>query len=412
MTVVKRDMADTKTPLLRERNAAEHARVTYAELFFDLVFVFAVTQLSHAVLRHPDGPGLIHATLLLLAVWWSWIYTAWATNWLDPERGPVRLMLFVMMAAALVLAAAIPDAFGERGLAFAAGHVIIQVGRTAFFLWSAWRAPQHRANFARILAWLVFAAVFWIAGAFVQGEARLAIWGLALGIEYLSPAVGFWTPGLGRTKSQEWKVEGGHMAERCALFTIIALGESIIVSGSTVMGMPWDPPVMAAFTSAFLCSLAMWWIYFSSTAEAASKAIEEARDPGAIARVAYTYTHLLPVAGIIVAAVGDEWVIHHPLGHADFKIAAAVIGGPFLFLLGTLLFKLAVFRRWSRARITGLVALVALVPVSLSLSPLALSALSTLVLAAVGAWESLTPRPAEKPPEHDGVKPGLKPEKG
>ena len=127
--------------------------------------------------------------------------------------------------------------------------------------------------------------------------------------------------------------------------------------------------------------------------------------------MAYTYTHLLPVAGIIVAAVGDEWVIHHPLGHADFKIAAAVIGGPFLFLLGTLLFKLAVFRRWSRARITGLVALAALAPVALSLSPLALSALSTLVLAAVGAWESLTPRPAEKPPEHDGIKPGLKPEK-
>jgi low temperature requirement protein LtrA len=409
--VINEDMVKTKTPLLRERKAAEHARVTYAELFFDLVFVFAVTQLSHAVLRHPDGPGLIHATVLLLAVWWSWIYTAWATNWLDPERSPVRLMLFVMMAAALMLAAAIPDAFGERGLVFAAGHVTIQVGRTAFFLWSAWREPQHRRNFARILAWLTVAAVFWIAGAFVHGEARLAIWALALGIEYLSPAVGFWTPGLGRTKSSEWNVEGGHMAERCALFTIIALGESIIVSGSTVMSMPWDAPVMAAFASAFVCSLAMWWIYFSSTAEAASKAIEESKDPGAIARVAYTYAHILPVAGIIVAAVGDEWVIHHPLGHADFKIAAAVIGGPFLFLLGSLLFKLAVFRRWSRARITGLVALAAMAPVALSLSPLVLSALSTLILVAVGAWESLTPRPSDDPPEYDGIKPGLKPEK-
>lgn len=405
-------MSHSKTPLLRERRAAEHARVTYVELFFDLVFVFAVTQLSHAVLRHPDGPGLVHAAVLLLAVWWSWIYTAWVTNWLDPERGPVRLMLFVMMAAALVLAAAIPDAFGERGLAFAAGHVFIQVGRSAFFLWGAWKDRQHRRNFARILAWLAAAGIFWLGGAFVQGEARLAVWGLALAIEYLSPAVGFWTPGLGRTKSSEWNVEGGHMAERCALFTIIALGESIIVSGSTVMGMPWDAPVMAAFASAFLCSLAMWWIYFSSTAEAASRAIEEAKDPGAIARVAYTYAHILPVAGIIVAAVGDEWVIHHPLGHADFKIAAAVIGGPALFLLGTLLFKLAVFRRWSRARIAGLAGLAALAPVALSLSPLVLSALSTLVLVAVGAWESLTPRPAEAPPEHDGVKPGLKPEKG
>lgn len=281
-------MTKTAPSLLRPRNAEEHARVTYAELFFDLVFVFAVTQLSHVVLKHPDGPGLLHAAVLLLAVWWSWIYTTWVTNWLDPERGPVRLMLFVMMAAAMVLAASIPDAFGARGLAFAAAHVFIQVGRSAFFLWIAWKDKGHRANFLRITAWLAFAGVFWIAGAFVEGQARLLVWGLAIAIEYVSPAVGFWTPGLGRTKTSEWNVEGGHMAERCALFTIIALGESIIVTGSTVMGLEWEAPVMAAFAGAFLCSLAMWWIYFSSTAEAASKAIADSSDPGAIARVAYT----------------------------------------------------------------------------------------------------------------------------
>ena len=400
-------MTNAKT-LLRDRRADEHARVTYAELFFDLVFVFAVTQLSHAVLRHPDGPGLLHAAVLLLAVWWSWIYTAWVTNWLDPERAPVRLMLFVMMAAALVLAASIPDAFGGRGLAFAAAHVFIQVGRSAFFLWTAWKDRAHRLNFGRITAWLAFAGVFWLAGAFVQGEARLLVWGLALAIEYVSPAVGFWTPGLGRTKTSEWNVEGGHMAERCALFTIIALGESIIVTGSTVMGMPWEGQVMAAFGGAFLCSLAMWWIYFSSTAEAASKAIAESKDPGAIARVAYTYAHLPIIAGIIVTAVGDEWVIHHPVGHADAKTAAALVGGPALFLLGVLLFKRAVFKRWSRSRLLGLAALAALAVVAMRLEPLMLSWLTTLALVAVGAWETLTPRPAEAEPEHDGVRPGLK----
>ncbi|MCA0355602.1 MAG: low temperature requirement protein A [Proteobacteria bacterium] len=403
-------MTKTTPSLLRARNADEHARVTYAELFFDLVFVFAVTQLSHVVLKHPDGPGLLHAAVLLLAVWWSWIYTTWVTNWLDPERGPVRLMLFVMMAAAMVLAASIPDAFGARGLAFAAAHVFVQVGRSAFFLWTAWTDKGHRANFLRITAWLAFAGVFWIAGAFVEGEARLLVWGLALAIEYLSPAVGFWTPGLGRTKTSEWNVEGGHMAERCALFTIIALGESIIVTGSTVMGLEWEAPVMTAFAGAFLCSLAMWWIYFSSTAEAASKAIEDSSDPGAIARVAYTYAHLPIIAGIIVTAVGDEWVIHHPVGHLEIKVALALIGGPALFLLGALLFKRAVFRRWSRSRLFGLVALAGLGLASPHLQPLALSWLTTLVLVAVCAWESLTPRPAEVPPEHDGVRPGLKPE--
>jgi low temperature requirement protein LtrA len=288
--------------------------------------------------------------------------------------------------------------------------VFIQVGRSAFFLWTAWKDGGHRANFLRITAWLTFAGLFWIAGAFVEGERRLLVWGLALAIEYVSPAVGFWTPGLGRTKTSEWNVEGGHMAERCALFTIIALGESIIISGSTVIGLEWEASVMAAFSGAFLCSLAMWWIYFSSTAEAASRAISESSDPGAIARLAYTYAHLPIIAGIIVTAVGDEWVIHHPVGHMETKVALALIGGPGLFLLGVLLFKRAVFRRWSRARLLGLAGLAGLGGASPHLQPLTLSWLTTLVLIAVGAWEALGPRPIEAQPEHDGVRPGLKPE--
>ncbi len=375
-------------PLLRERRAHEHARVTYVELFFDLVFVFAVTQLSHGLIAHPTPLGLVHTGLLLLAVWWAWVFTAWFTNWMDPERTPVRIMLFVMMAAALVLAAAIPDAFEARGLVFACAYVFIQVGRSLFFLIGVWREPAHRLNFSRIVAWLSLAAVFWIAGAFQHGEARLLIWAVALAIEYASPAMGFWTPGLGRSNAADWSVEGGHLAERCALFTIIALGESVIVTGATVVGLPWTAEVVAAFASALVCSIAMWWIYFSSTAEAASEAIARSDNPGAIARVAYTYSHLLPVAGIIVAAVGDEWVIHHPAGHTDVKTAAAVIGGPALFLFGSLIFKLAVFRRWSATRVTGLALLAALVPVAGQVSPLALSVLSTLALVLVGAWET------------------------
>ena len=377
-----------RRPLLRERRADEHARVTYVELFFDLVFVFVVTQLSHAVIGHPTAEGLLHAGLLLLAVWWAWVYTAWVTNWMDPERAPVRIMLFVMMAAGLVLSAAIPDAFGKRGLVFAAAYVFIQVGRTLFFLVSVWRERDHRLNFIRILAWLVVSGVIWIAGAFQDGETRLLVWALAMGIEYASPAMGFWTPGLGRSNAGDWSVEGGHLAERCACFMIIALGESIVVTGATVVGMPWSAEVIVAFASALVCCIAMWWIYFSSTAEAASEAIAHSANPGAIARTAYTYSHLLPVAGIIVSAVGDEWVIHHQMGHADLKIAAAVIGGPALFLFGALVFKLAVFKRWSHTRIAGLALLAAMVPVAGQVSPLALSILTTLVLTGVGAWET------------------------
>lgn len=379
----------TAKPLLRERHKHEHARVTYVELFFDLVFVFAVTQLSHAVLAHPTAEGVLHAAMLLAAVWWAWVCTSWVTNWLDPERVPVRLMLFALMAAGLVLSASIPDAFGKGGLAFACAYAFIQVGRSLFFLISAWREPAHRANFGRIQAWVTLSAAFWIAGGLLEGEARLIAWAIAIGVDYLSAAVGFWTPGLGRSATSDWVVEGGHMAERTALFTIIALGESIIVTGATVVGLPWTFEVIAAFAGALIGSIAMWWIYFSFTAEAASEAIAESEDPGAIARLAYTYSHLIPIAGIIVAAVGDEWVIHHASGHTDFKTAAAVIGGPALFLLGVLGFKLAGFKEVSRTRLTGLALLALLIPVATHVSPLVLSGLTTLALVVVGVWETM-----------------------
>jgi low temperature requirement protein LtrA len=377
-----------RRPLLRERHEHEHARVTYVELFFDLVFVFAVTQLSHAVLAHPTALGVLHAAMLLAAVWWAWVCTSWITNWLDPERVPVRLMMFLLMGAGLVLSAAIPDAFGKGGLIFACAYAFIQVGRSLFFLISIWREPAHRMNVARILSWVTLSAMFWIAGGLLDGEARVIAWGAAVGIDYLSALVGFWTPGLGRSATSDWVVEGSHLAERTALFTIIALGESIIVTGATVVGMPWTVETVVAFATSLIGSIAMWWIYFSFTAEAASEAIAESEDPGAIARLAYTYSHLIPIAGIIVAAVGDEWVIHHPVGHADPKVAAAVIGGPTLFLLGVLVFKLAVFKRWSRTRLVGLALLAALIPVASHVSPLVLSILSTLVLIVVGAWET------------------------
>ncbi|WP_454759368.1 low temperature requirement protein A [Caulobacter segnis] len=375
-------------PLLRERHEHQHARVTYVELFFDLVFVFAVTQLSHAVLHHPTPLGVLHAAMLLGAVWWAWVCTSWITNWLDPERVPVRLMMFLLMGAGLVLSAAIPDAFGKGGLVFACAYAFIQVGRSLFFLISIWREPAHRMNVARILSWVTLSAVFWIAGGLLDGETRVIAWLVAIGIDYLSAMVGFWTPGLGRSTTSDWVVEGAHMAERTALFTIIALGESIIVTGATVVGIPWTPETIAAFATSLVGSIAMWWIYFSFTAEAASEAIAESEDPGAIARLAYTYCHLIPIAGIIVAAVGDEWVIHHASGHTDVKVAAAVIGGPALFLAGVLVFKLAVFRQWSLTRLVGLALLAALVPLAGHVSPLVLSMLSTLALVVVGAWET------------------------
>ncbi len=377
--------------LLRIREGG-HARVTYVELFFDLVFVFAITQLSHGLIGHPSLLGVVETGLLLMAVWWAWIYTAWVTNWLDPERPPVQIMLFLVMAAGMVMTMSIPTAFEGRGLLFALAYVGIQVGRSLFTAWSVRHDRGLKLNFLRITAWLVVSGVLWISGGLLHDEARLACWAAAIAIEYASPAAGFWTPGLGRSKTADWTVEGAHLAERCALFTIIALGESILVMGATAAGLEWTPVVAASFASSFVASIAMWWIYFSFTAEAASEAISHSDDPGRVARIAYTYSHLLPVAGIIVAAVGDEWVIHHPVGHADPKISAALIGGPLLFLLGGVLFKRAVFRIWSPSRGAGMAVLLLLIPVSPLVSPLVLSLLTTGVLVLVGGWESLAIR--------------------
>src|ERR1700732_2652557 len=200
----------------------QHSRVTYAELLFDLVFVFAVTQISHTLLAQFTPLGAVQTTLLLLSVWWVWVYTSWVTNWLNPEQTPVRVMLFALMLGGLVLSTSIPKAFESRGLWFASDYAAMHGGKTVFLWLSTPRIrTSARLNAMRITAWLSVSAIFWIAGGFAQGNARLVLWALALAIEYTSPAVQFWIPKYGASSVADWYVEGGHIAERCAGFIII-----------------------------------------------------------------------------------------------------------------------------------------------------------------------------------------------
>ncbi|MCY0994854.1 low temperature requirement protein A [Nannocystis sp. ILAH1] len=261
-----------------------HHRVTNIELFFDLVFVFAVTQLSHLLIANFTLVGGAQALLLMLAVWWVWIFTSWVTNWLDPEKLAIRLLLLVLMTAGLLLSASLPQAFGSRGLAFALAYVFMQFGRTLFFLWAVrGESRVMRRNFQRIAAWLGASALPWLAGGLADGSTRWVCWMLALGIEWIGPTVGFYTPGLGRSTVGDWNVEGGHMAERCSLFIIIALGESVLVTGSTFAGLDWDAANIAAMAVSFIGSLAMWWLYFDTIAERGAQTISHATDPGRLA---------------------------------------------------------------------------------------------------------------------------------
>jgi low temperature requirement protein LtrA len=375
--------------LLRSRHEGGHARVTYVELFFDLVFVFAITQLSHTLLAHLDLVGALHTLLLFLAVWWVWIFTSWVTNWLDPDRTPVRLAVLVLMLLGLLLSTSIPEAFGDKGLLFAAAYVAMQVGRSLFVLWALGDSnPGNTRNFQRISIWLGFSAIFWIAGGLMEGEARLMVWIMALGLEYVAPSVGFRVPNLGRSKTGDWDVEGAHLAERCCLFVIIALGESILVTGATFAEAEINPLSVSAFLTAFVGTIAMWWIYFDVGAERSAEHIAKANDPGKLARQAYTYTHLLVVAGIVVCAVADELVLAHPVGHLESPAIAALIGGPALYLAGVGLFKWPVAGNFPLSHIIGLVLLALLVPVASHLEPIALGGLTSAVLVIVAAWET------------------------
>jgi low temperature requirement protein LtrA len=385
--------ANPRGPLHRVLVPNQHSRVTYAELFFDLVFVYAVTQISHLLLARFTPLGAAQTTLLFLAVWWAWVYTTWVTNWLDPELTPVRILLFLLMLGGLVLSMSIPTAFEGRGLWFATAYAAMQVGRSVFLLAATPRSRVRvRRNAIRILAWLLLAAVFWILGGLAEGVERLWLWGLALAIEYVAPVARFWTPGYGASSIEDWYVEGGHIAERCAGFIIIALGEAIVVNAATFADLVWTSHAVAAFVSAFVASIAAWWIYFHRGAEAGSELISRSAQSGRLARSAYTYLHMPIVAGIVLSAVADEVVLKHPDGHTDLKTALCAIGGPVLFLLGTILFKRDI-RGWLQpSHGAGIVALLGLGYFAADLSPLVLSLLTTAILIIVAVWEAVSLR--------------------
>ncbi len=382
--------------LLRKRDGA-HSQVGFVELFFDLVFVFAVTQISRTLMSNLSLAGGLEAAILLGAVWWAWIDTSWITNWLDPERPLVRMMLFGLMAAGLVMSTSLPDAFAGKGLPFALAFAVMQVGRGLFTLWAVRGEEKMRRNFQRISIWAVGGAGLWIAGGVVDGQPRLILWIIAVVAEFSAPALYFRVPGLGRSHTTDWEVQGEHLAERVGLFIIICLGESLLVTGAAFAELQWTAASVMAAVTAFIGALAMWWIYFSKAHEAASEVIAGSDDSGRVARSAYTYAPIPVVAGIIVTAVGDELSLTFPDGYLTNGMAAVLIGGPLLFLIGAQAFKLAAFGAWSPSRLSGIAALAGLAFVVPWATPLMLAAAGTTVLVAVAAWETLPARTRPAP---------------
>lgn len=353
-------------------------RVAFIELFFDLVFVFAVTQLSHHLIEHVTFRGALETLVMLVAVWWVWIYTTWVTNWMNPEKGPVRWMLIALMLAGLVLSTAIPYAFDDRGLQFALAYLVMQVGRTVFVVVS-YRLigePEAALNLTRITIWFVYSAPFWIAGALIGGDLQLVLWSIALAVELSAPAVRYWVPGIKASPIESWQVAGGHMSERAGLFMILALGESIIVTGTLFSRSEITTSTVLALLAAFVGTILFWLLYFSHGAEHGTRFISASEQSGRIARLTYTYLHMVLVGGVVLLAVGDDLVLAHPDDPLDAATNAIVVAAAALYLLGNLLFKRSIGRPWLRSHLLGMAALTALwalAPLVPGMTPLALT---------------------------------------
>lgn len=325
----------------------ERAQVTQVELFFDLIFVFAVTQISEFLRAHMSVLGAFQGAMLFVAMWWSWVYTSWVTNWIDPERRLVKLLMLGLMFCALLLAASVPEAFGTQGVGFAIGLTVMSLGRSAFMLWAL---KQHDSgnyrNFQRIFAWL--------AGGVVDEQQRLWAWLAALLIDLSGPANGFYVPGLGRSTTDNWRVDARHMAERCAAFVLIALGESITVIGASFSELRWGDVTFAAVVCALFSAFFLWWIYFNDAAERTAHAFAYARDVGKIARAAYTYVHGLLIAAIIMMAAGDAFLLDKPTEYARVGQGVLLLGAPAAFLLGNGAFRRLLHPRFPASHVWGL----------------------------------------------------------
>ena len=362
--------------------------VSALELFFDLVYVFAIGQLSHHLLEHVDLRSGAETVILTLAVVYAWSTTAWGMNWLDPDRLAVRLLLVGLMFASLLMSVAIGDAFDGRAWLFVTGYLLLQVGRTAFLV-VAMRGRALGEHLVNDLVWELLTGALWVAGAIADGDARLVLWGLAVVATQAGAWALHWLPGRGRRVDlAHTEVAPWHLIERFRLFFIIALGETVLTTGGAFTGEPFALERLLALAIAFTGTVALWWCYFQRS-EAVGAAVAET-DEGA-GTVGYwgTWTLSLVVLGLIGIAVGDELAIAHPGDDATLGFTILTFGGPALFLLAQIIFRRQAVGDVPRSRLLGLAALVILAVATAPLTLIVGIAASSAVLVAVAIADTV-----------------------
>jgi low temperature requirement protein LtrA len=313
------------------RSTTSGKDVSRLELFFDLVFVFALSQLSHHLLEHPSWVGAGETFVLLLGVYKVWVYTTWAATLLDTSRLQVQWMLLIVMLVSLFMNASISSAFGAFGWLFAASYLLVQLGRGAWMLTVGLDRTTHN-HFVRTLIWGCLSAPFWVAGAFFGPGPRVVLWGVAAGIDLAGHMLAHRLPGQ-QTEGIQVPVRGERIFERFALFYMIALGETIISSGLAIAGNLEDPLILLTGTVSLAGSVAIWWCYFHGLEQEVLEKLDSVDDhfrPGILAG----NTLLVLLAGLILVAVGDQLVISDPAARPDLATVLFLYGGPALFLAG------------------------------------------------------------------------------
>jgi low temperature requirement protein LtrA len=388
-------MTSSRRVPLRRGEAPPHP--TFLELFFDLSFVFALFPVSRTLLQHLDWAGGFQDLVLFVAVWRIWFMTTWITNRLDQDWWPVQLMVILTLTAGLILAAAVPAAFGRNGLIFAGVNVGIRVGQHVFVAFIL-RGHEMQRIAVGALVWTGVSAPAWIAGGLTHGFARGVLWALGVAIDYLAMSINFRIPGQRRTATTEAPVAAEHLAERYRQIFIIALGELIVASSLALSGQGFDRGRTTAFLGTVATTVLLWRIYIHRSGQLLSAVFATRPVSTRMARSA-GHVHLVMVAGLVITAVGDQLVIAHPSARTPLVWAVVIFGGPALFLVGRAGTEYLVFARVSANRIAGVLVLGALIPVALHLEALVTDSIATLVLAAVAITDARLARrrPAESP---------------
>jgi low temperature requirement protein LtrA len=361
----------------------EHA-VTPLELFFDLVFVFAITQVTELLLDDPTWHGVGRAVLVLAAVWWSWTGYAWFTSALDVDEGGVRI---VMLAATLTLggiALSVPGAFADDAVLFGVSFLLFRVFHLVLYASIGRHDAEQLSALLRLVPSELTGAVLILIAAFVHDDVRIAVWIVALAVDYLGPAV---------MEMRGWHIAPAHFAERHGLVILIALGESIIAIGVGA-GLEFTMGVLVAGALGFVVVAALWWLYFDVAAILARRRLVELHGAkqAELARDAYSYLHLPLVGGIVFFAFGLETTLHHIHKTLDTVPAIALCGGVALYLFGHVAFLRRTTRRIFRRRTLGVILTLALIPAALTLPAMAALALLAGVCVLVVAYEAIRHR--------------------